>query len=177
MRVVRLPKDAWVVRVCKPSAIGDDGRPDAGAFELRVGESGDLKETALSVDWLEYHVASQSLDLKIDALRTYRAESTLPEFEKKRATAWLLAMRVSAIEDGARIPGLLIECQHDPRTDQSACQCDEFGLTGRNGRINPAEAVMDSHSLICPFPKEGPIEFAMMVRLRDLVEFKAQQRP
>ena len=44
-----LPDDSRVIRYIKPTDIGDDGRVNGAAFQLRPDETG------LSVNWLDYY--------------------------------------------------------------------------------------------------------------------------
>lgn len=174
MRVSRIPAECHVVRVCLPSSLDDDGRPDAGAFELRRNLDGSLKEPSLSVHWLDYLVSSDSLEFKLQVLRSYRVNSQLKQFEQ-RSKAWLVVLRVGVIEASSGELGL--QCLADPQLDESACQCNEHGLVGRQGPIAPSAAVIDAHACIDPFPAASPEEFALMTHLRDLVEHHEQQGP
>lgn len=177
MRVKRLPSKHHVVRICTPSLADDSGRAEAGAFQLRADVDGVLKEGELSVDWIDYlcqPIDSRDLEVQLDVLRAYRHASNLPVPEK-RPKAWFLVLNVGRIESERPATGVKLECVADPRDPKSACQCDENGLTGPEAPIAPGDAVIDSHACIAPYPDEGPVEFAMMVHLRELVEHSERQ--
>ena len=173
-RVTRLPPDSVVARICKPSHADDQGRVQAGAFELRPPTEDRVLERALSVHWLDYLVSSESINVKLAVLRDYRANPPpgLTEIRTKK-TAWFATLRVRRIETEVAPSDVAFECRHDPRSDCSACPCDESAFVGRLGALSPSRAVMDPHTLIWAMPEDGPLDFAVRVHLAELVEHVA----
>ena len=173
-RLIGLPASSLVSRICKPSQADDTGRVEAGAFELRAAKEDRPLERALSVYWLEYLVSSEHIDVKLTALREYRANppSALPEISAKK-TAWFVTLQVGRVETAVAPLDVLFRCQHDPRSDYSLCHCDEAGFVGRVGPLSAEQALMDPHSLIWAMPEDGPLEFAVRVHLAELVEHVA----
>lgn len=173
-RVVGLPSASLISRICKPSQVDDEGRVEAGAFALRAAKDDRPLERALSVYWLEYLVCSDEIDVKLAALRAYRANppAELAEMTVRR-TAWFATLRVERVESEVAPANVQFKCHHDPRTDRSICYCDDGAIVGRIGPIAINEALVDPHSLICAMPEDGPLDFAVRVHLAELVEHVA----
>ena len=99
-----LPDDDHVSRYCKPSSVGANGSPLAGAFRLRASES------SLSVNWLE----ALGAEITDEALAQVRALFLARGFALS-ANGRFAVLNVGAAKAVVREElGFLLRFDHDP---------------------------------------------------------------
>lgn len=166
MRVEVLGPGTAIARLCKPSQLGQEGRPEPTAFQVRLDEDGRPIEQTLSAYWMDYLFSTPAVDRKsqLEAVRSYLRDGETGFREVSPGTTWALAVLETDRLAGPAAPAGAIEFRPSPRTDQtdkSICLLVDGGLELASQATLSADGLVDPHASVHSIPHAAPLEWAV----------------